>query len=87
MYVRMYTYTYTYVRTCRYCIGVCRLQRGDVTAGQQVYGVCIHTYVPWKVEPLFLQVGVEPLHDLVQEVHTTLQPLIQVGHLGGFQYL
>ena len=54
---------------------------------QQVHGVCIRTYVPWKVEPLLLQVGVQPLHDLVQEVHTSLQPLIQVGHLGGLQYL
>ena len=44
-------------------------------------------YVPWEVEPLLLQVGVESLHDLVKELHTTLQPLVQVGHLGGFQNL
>ena len=47
----------------------------------------IHTYVPWEVEPLLLQVGVESLHDLVKELHTPLQPLVQVGHLGGFQNL
>ena len=46
-----------------------------------------YVYVPWKVQPLLLQVSIQSFHDLVKELHASLQLLKQVGHLGGFKHL